>query len=561
MNTKPPQRARQHQRAGFLAGLIAGGIFTLLMVTLARTLNLFSVPELVGYRIIAAMPLVLFSAGVETFGGNAKQLLLIGTTIGQVVVGGFLGLLWASYADTLPGESRPNRRLPAVWQPSYFGGIVYAAILFVVIEVGIFTLAGAGLFGALLPAGVAPTVVAGLIEVLTYGLTLSFLYRALMVPATEEAATATGAMPLTRRQLLVRFVFGIAALAVGGSAILGLLRTPVSNARAKTGGRVGDGDLPPEITPTEDFYHVSKNFSDPKVAEDGWKVEIGGLVDKPYSLTLAEIRTLPAVTETRTLCCISNEIGGDLISNATWKGVRLRDILDRAGVQAGAIKLVLGASDGYTDSIAIDKALNGDVIAVYEMNGAPLPDDHGFPLRLLVPDIYGMKNVKWLTRISAVADDYKGFWQQQGWSDPAQIKTMSRIDFPVNHDLLPTGPTRMGGVAFAGARGIAKIELSVDGGKSWQDGTIRKPLGPYTWVLWTATPQLAEGDHRVMVRATDGTGKTQTEVARPPLPDGATGWHTISVRAANGVTPPSGRRGTTDQGGGVPQLGNGAYGP
>jgi DMSO/TMAO reductase YedYZ molybdopterin-dependent catalytic subunit len=558
MNAKPPQRARQHQRAGFLAGLIAGGVFTLLMVILARTLGLFSVPELVGYRIIAAMPLALFSIGVEKFGGNAKQLLLVGTTIGQVIVGGLLGLLWASYADTLPGESRPNRRLPAAWQPSYFGGIVYATILFVIIEVGIFTLTGAGLFGALLPAGVAATVVAGLVEVLVYGLTLAFLYRALMVPATGRAATT--ATPLTRRQLLVRFVFGVAALAVGGSAILGLVRSPAA-IKAKTGGRVGDGDLPPEITPTEDFYHVSKNFSDPKVSENGWKVEIGGLVDKPYSLTLAEIRTLPAVTETRTLCCISNEIGGDLISNATWKGARLKDILERAGVQSSAIKLVLGASDGYTDSIAIDKALNGDVIAVYEMNGVQLPDDHGFPLRLLVPDIYGMKNVKWLTRISAVADDYLGFWQQQGWNDKAQIKTMSRIDFPTAHALLPTGEARMGGVAFAGARGIAKIELSIDGGKTWQDGTIRKPLGPYSWVLWTATPQLTDGDHQVLVRATDGTGTTQPQIARPPLPDGASGWHTISVRAAAGVTPPNGRRNTAAEGTSVPQLGNGSYGP
>ncbi len=558
MNAKPPQRARQHQRAGFLAGLIAGGVFTLLMVILARTLGLFSVPELVGYRIIAAMPLALFSIGVEKFGGNAKQLLLVGTTIGQVIVGGLLGLLWASYADTLPGESRPNRRLPAAWQPSYFGGIVYAAILFVIIEVGIFTLTGAGLFGALLPAGVAATVVAGLVEVLVYGLTLAFLYRALMVPATGRAATT--ATPLTRRQLLVRFVFGVAALAVGGSAILGLVRSPAA-IKAKTGGRVGDGDLPPEITPTEDFYHVSKNFSDPKVSENGWKVEIGGLVDKPYSLTLAEIRTLPAVTETRTLCCISNEIGGDLISNATWKGARLKDILERAGVQSSAIKLVLGASDGYTDSIAIDKALNGDVIAIYEMNGVQLPDDHGFPLRLLVPDIYGMKNVKWLTRISAVADDYLGFWQQQGWNDKAQIKTMSRIDFPTAHALLPTGEARMGGVAFAGARGIAKIELSIDGGKTWQDGTVRKPLGPYSWVLWTATPQLTDGDHQVLVRATDGTGTTQPQIARPPLPDGASGWHTISVRAAAGVTPPNGRRNTAAEGTSVPQLGNGSYGP
>lgn len=544
METKQGPPGRQHQRAGFLAGLVAGGVLTALMIALARTLGLFSLPELVGYRIIALIPLPAFSAAVETFGGNAKQFLLVGTTIGQVVVGGLLGLLWANYAAPLPGEARPNRRLPAVWQPTFFGGIVYATLIFVFVEVILFSLLGVGFFGALLPAGIAATVLAGAIEALAYGLTLVALYRALMAPA---AAVNTATTPmLTRRQLLARFGFGLAALVIGVGAVLGLDRTTTGTVKAdKGGGRVGDGELPPEITPNADFYHVSKNFSDPKVAEKGWKVAIGGLVDHPYNLTLDEIRALPVVTETRALCCISNEVGGDLISNATWKGTRLKDILERAGVQAGAVDLVLGAADGYTDSIPIDRALNGDVIAVYEMNGVPLPDDHGFPLRLLVPDIYGMKNVKWLTRMEVVATDYLGFWQQQGWNDQAQIKTMSRIDFPRNHDLLPTGATRMGGVAFAGARGVAKIELSTDGGQTWQQGNIRQPLGPYAWVLWTAEPQLIEGDHQVLVRATDGQGKTQTEVPRPPAPDGATGWDTINVRAAAGVTPPTGRRSTT----------------
>lgn len=560
METKSVLRGRQHQRAGFLAGLVAGGVLTALMVALARTLGLFSLPELVGYRIISLMPLAIFSAAIETFGGNAKQLLLVGTTIGQVVVGGVLGLLWARYAGALPGESRPNRRLRALWQPTFFGGIVYAALLFALVEVLLFSLLGVGPFGALLPAGVAPTIMAGTLEALAYGLTLVVLYRVLMAPAT--AIDTSPAPALTRRQLLTRFGFGLAALAIGVGAILGLGRTITSPAKAnKGGGRVGDGDLPPEITPNADFYHVSKNFSDPKVAEQGWKVDIGGLVEHPYSLTLDEIRALPAVTETRTLCCISNEIGGDLISNATWQGARLKDILERAGVQAGAVKLVFGAADGYTDSIAIDKALNGDVIAVYEMNGVPLPDAHGFPLRLLVPDIYGMKNVKWLTRMEVVATNYLGFWQQQGWNDQAQIKTMSRIDFPRNRDLLPTGATRMGGVAFAGARGVAKIEVSTDGGKNWQQGTVRRPLGPYTWVLWTAEPQLTEGDHQLLVRATDGQGKTQTDVPRPPAPDGATGWHTINVRAATGVTPPTGRRDMPPPNTAPLQLTNGPYAP
>jgi hypothetical protein len=301
---------------------------------------------------------------------------------------------------------------------------------------------------------------------------------------------------------------------------------------------VGQNGLPPEITPIDDFYHVSKNFVDPKVAEEGWSLQIGGMVERPYSLTLADIRAMPAVTETRTLACISNEVGGDLISNATWKGVRVKDLLERAGVKSGAVDLALSARDGYTESFPIEKALNGDVIAVYEMNGQPLPDKNGFPLRLLVPDIYGMKNVKWITKMDVVATDFKGFWQGQGWSDVATIKTMSRIDFPRNFDLLPSGPNKVGGIAFAGGRGTSKVEVSPDGGKTWQEAKIRRPLGPYTWVLWSATLDLTDGEHLLTVRATDGAGVVQSDRERPPLPDGASGFAVVRVRVADGAPAP-----------------------
>ena len=140
--------------------------------------------------------------------------------------------------------------------------------------------------------------------------------------------------------------------------------------------------------------------------------------------------------------------------------------------------------------------------------------------------------------MDVVATDFKGFWQEQGWSDIATIKTMSRIDFPRNYDLLPTGPAKVGGIAFAGARGTAKVEVSADGGKTWQEAQIRRPLGPYTWVLWTATVDLTEGEHQMMVRATDGTGKTQTDRPSSPLPDGASGWAAIRVRVAPGAPAP-----------------------
>jgi hypothetical protein len=538
MSAPTRRRLQRHHRAGFLAGLFAGGVLTTVMFVLARTLNLFSLPELLGYRLIALMPLNLFSTIVETFRGDAKHFFLIGATIGQVVVCAFLGVLWASGAATVDGESRPGRRVPAFWNPTPMGGLFFALLLFVIVEVFFFPLVGSGAFGVQLPAGLGMTAGALALEAIIYGLTLAFLYRALMVPLAGVTPVRSGPA-LTRRQFLVRFGFGVAALVIGAGAIIGLKRTPAGTTGSNGGGRVGNNGLPPEITPNDDFYGVSKNFVDPKVEEAGWSLQIGGMVDKPYSLTLADIRALPFVTEARTLCCISNEVGGDLISNANWKGVHLKDLLERAGVKSGAVDLVIGARDGYTDSIPIDKALNGDVIAVYEMNGVPLPDKHGFPLRLLVPNIYGMKNVKWVTRLDVVATDYRGFWQEQGWSDIATIKTMSRIDFPRSNDLLPTGPTKLGGVAFAGGRGVTKIEVTPDGGATWQAGTIRRPLGPYTWVLWTASLDLTEGQHQIKVRATDGTGQTQTNQYSDPLPDGSSGWDTITVRAAPGVPQPS----------------------
>ena len=536
MKQATPRRIQRHHRAGFLAGIVAGGVLTVLMFVIARAFNVFSLPELVGYRIIALLPLSVFSTMVETFGPSAKQFLLIGATIGQVVIGGFLGVLWASCASPLAGESRPERRFPSLWNATSTGGLFYALLLFIFVEVLGFGLLGVGVFGIRLPAGLGVTATALALEAVIYGATLAYCYRLLLSPAPEAAAT--NGEPLTRRQLITRFGFGFAAVVVGAGAIFGVTRTPAGSAKASTGGRVGNNGLPPEITPINDFYHVSKNFVDPKVEEAGWNLQIGGLVEKPYTLTLAEIRALPSVTETRTLGCISNEVGGDLISNATWKGVRVKDLLEKAGVKSGAVDLAMSARDGYTESMPIDKALNGDVIAVYEMNGVVLPDSNGFPLRLLVPDIYGMKNVKWITRMDVVATDFKGFWQEQGWSDIATIKTMSRIDFPRNYDLLPTGPAKVGGVAFAGGRGTGKVEVSADSGKTWQDAQIRRPLGPYTWVLWTATIDLTEGAHQLMVRATDGTGKTQTDRPASPLPDGASGWAAIRVRVTPGAPAP-----------------------
>ncbi|MBI2468160.1 MAG: molybdopterin-dependent oxidoreductase [Candidatus Rokubacteria bacterium] len=323
----------------------------------------------------------------------------------------------------------------------------------------------------------------------------------------------------SRRTFLGRALAGLGLVAVGR----GVARAQEVWARI--------AGLPPEITPVGKFYTVSKNVFDPSVDGKSWRLQIKGKVEQPYSLTLEELRQLPAVEKPYTLMCISNEVGGELISNATWKGVPLKPILERAGIKPGATELILRARDGYSDSFPLEAALREGTILAYEMNGHPLAKQHGYPARVLVMGIYGMKNVKWLTELEVADYDYKGYWESRGWSDTAIYKSFSRIDVPqAGQRLKPGTPTWIAGVAFAGDRGVRAVEVSADGGKTWQAARVKPALGNHTWMLWAFEWTPAPGSATLRVRVVDGTGAVQPAGPMPPLPDGAEGHHTISVR-------------------------------
>jgi hypothetical protein len=231
------------------------------------------------------------------------------------------------------------------------------------------------------------------------------------------------------------------------------------------------------------------------------------------------------------MMCVSNEVGGPYMSNALWEGVRLQDLLERAGVKSGAVKVVFYATDDYSDSIHLDKALEPTTLLAVHMNGATLPQGHGFPARMLVPGIYGMKHCKWLTRIQVVAHDYQGYWQERGWSDPAPIRMTSRIDTPLIGSKAPAHQlTYVGGVAFSGNKGISEVDISLDGGNSWQLATIKRPLSDLTWVLWEYPWQpTSPGSYTLIVRAVDMEGNVQDPNVAPPAPDGSSGYHSIAV--------------------------------
>jgi hypothetical protein len=256
------------------------------------------------------------------------------------------------------------------------------------------------------------------------------------------------------------------------------------------------------------------------------------------SLALDDLQAMPVVESPVTLACISNGIPARAVGTAMWTGVRLADVLDRAsGVDRTAVDLVWISADNYTDSIPMAKALDRETLLAWGMNGAPLPRAHGAPVRAVVPGIYGMKNAKWIEAIEVTAGDHKGYWQRQGWSDTAAYTTLSRFDVPRAGDRLAAGRSlTLGGIAFAGDRGITRVEVGLgtpDGGTTlWMDADLEPALGPAAWRRWTCPFMPTAGRHRLVVRATDGAGVTQPQERRGNFPNGVHGWHAVDVSAA-----------------------------
>ncbi|MGH9923064.1 MAG: molybdopterin-dependent oxidoreductase, partial [Nitrososphaerales archaeon] len=297
--------------------------------------------------------------------------------------------------------------------------------------------------------------------------------------------------------------------------------------------------LASEVTPNDRFYTVDVNILTPTINSDSWKLNVKGLVNNPLEFTYEGLKALPAVEDYATLECISNKIGEDLISTALWKGVPLKIILEKAQVRSEATYIVFRCYDGYDVGIPLERA--EAAILAYEMNLATLPQAHGFPLRAVVPGLYGMMNAKWITEIELVDKDYEGFWQRQGWANNAQYQIHSTIVRPggalasrfgkIESSKFMIGEkVPIAGIAFAGDKGISKVEVSVDGGKSWESTKITEALSNNTWVLWSTewSPREA-GRYRIIVRATDETGQIQKSELQNPFPSGSTGYHGVNI--------------------------------
>lgn len=309
------------------------------------------------------------------------------------------------------------------------------------------------------------------------------------------------------------------------------LPTPIEPVIAPGAGQALDvPGLTPIVVPNPDFYRIDVNLVVPRVQADGWRLTITGMVDRDVELSYQDLLGMPLVERYVTIACVSNEVGGGLVGNAAWTGVPLVDLLDRAGVQAGASQIVGRSVDGWTAGFPTALAYDGrDPLVAVGMNGEPLPASHGFPARLIVPGLYGyVSATKWLREIELTTlEGFDAFWIPRGWAKHGPVLTQSRIDVP-RPGRVDAGRVVVAGVAWAPHVGIEGVELRIDDGP-WRQAETTRPLSDDAWVQWRHRWDAAPGRHALQVRATDRTGATQTVERTPPFPDGATGHHQVVV--------------------------------
>jgi DMSO/TMAO reductase YedYZ molybdopterin-dependent catalytic subunit len=346
-----------------------------------------------------------------------------------------------------------------------------------------------------------------------------FLLKAGVVAAGSLAVAASGRL------------FGRSRRAVETSRRL--LRLPVSRGAAPADAELGLPQLTPWRVSNDDFYRIDTALVLPAIDPTEWRLRIHGMVEREITLTYQDLLDRELTEAWVTLCCVSNPVGGDLIGNAHWSGVRIADLLAEAGVSPDADAVRQTSKDGWNCGTPIE-ALTDDrnAMLAIAMNGEPLPVDHGFPVRMVVPGLYGFVSAtKWVVDLEVTRfEDFTAYWTERGWSAQGPVKTESRIEVPGNGSEVKAGPMRVGGYAWAQHTGIEAVEVRVDG-NAWTQAELGGVPGNDTWVQWAATLDVPAGDHTLAVRATDKSGYTQTAARADVIPDGATGWHTIDFTA------------------------------
>ncbi|RYU09431.1 molybdopterin-dependent oxidoreductase [Nocardioides iriomotensis] len=511
--------------AGGLAGLLAGAAAVAVSEAVAAALDGVTSPLLaVANRAVDAAPRPVKEWAVATF-GTADKAVLIGGVIGTVAV--------IAVVAGAVGVRRPRVAL---------GAFVLLALV----------ATAAALTDRAATAGPAARVLPAVVLLLVGFGSLTWLLGTLRRPARPPVMLPTGVPGDDLPAAFDRRVFlraaaavavaasagGLAARALGGSAAaaaradLTVPRPTVPAPPLPTGVDLGVDGLTPYLTSNRDFYRVDTALRVPDVPLDGWTLRIHGMVDKELTLTFQDLLERRLVEDRITLTCVSNEVGGEYVGNAAWIGVPMRDLLEEAGVQAGADAVKSTSADDFTVGTPLEVLQDPqrNALVAIAMNGEPLPLEHGFPARMVTPGLYGyVSATKWLVDLEVTRfADFQAYWTTRGYSAQAPIKTSSRIDVPRSFARLKKGRNAVAGVAWSQDRGIAKVEVRVDGG-AWQEADLAAADNVNTWRQWVYRWDAEPGSHKLEVRATDRSGYTQTSERTPIAPDGSTGWHSVDV--------------------------------
>lgn len=507
---------RQPARAAAAAGVVAVGSAAVLGELLAG----FFSPSLspvtaVGGAVIDAVPPGVKDWAVAVFGTADKAALLVCMALVMAGMAALAGIL--------------------EYRMRFAGGAL----------IGVFGMVGLAAVLTRAQASAGAAVLAVLTAVVAVFL-LRFLMRRLQLWGSQAVEPAANTAP-ARRSFLQGLAGGAVFTAAGGllagawrgaAAIASEARSRVALPRPASpapaipaGAEAGVDGMQPLVTPNKDFYRIDTALAVPTVDPATWVLKVTGLVDRQVELTFPDLLAKPLTERHITIACVSNNVGGDLIGNARWLGWPVRELLALAGPRAGADMVLSKSADGWTAGTPLEVLQDGrDALLAIGMNGEPLPLEHGFPVRLVVPGLYGyVSATKWVTelKVTRFADD-AGYWTPRGWSERGPIKMSSRIDVPRNGRPVSAGTVVFGGIAWAQHTGIGKVELRLDRGP-WQQAELAQGISPDTWYQWKLGMDLAEGRYEVQVRATDLAGQVQDERSRPVVPDGATGLHTIRV--------------------------------
>jgi DMSO/TMAO reductase YedYZ molybdopterin-dependent catalytic subunit len=542
-------------RADFIRGA-GGGFVALVFGFLLRLGGLAPFPpEAAIESFISIVPASVEEPAVQQLGDFAGLLGLLVATVITVAVYGVLGILFERYFGRR-GRLGSLSRLERALLYSILPWLIFSFVLFPVTGYSIFGQSSA--FGSPDTIWIFPLTL--LLSQLLFGSVLSGDFDRrnnlpLLGSNVRETGRPAGVPSSPSRRAFIEKGVILASAVVLGLTSAGRMLSSLAQQGLPVPSGSGAVDLQDapdvfrdarlqtlansEVTSNGSFYRVAIDLFDPSVPASTWSLLLSGAVLNPKKYGLAELQALPSVDEYNTFECVSNVVNGNLIGNAKWTGVRISDLFADAGGSLPSAKYAVFYSvDGYSVGIPISKAMMQESILAYRMNDTALPVKHGYPLRAVIPGLYGMMSAKWINEIKLVDSVYMGYWQNRGWTNEASVRTEALIMVPEDQSSASlsknNGSVLLGGVAYAGDRGISNVEVSVDGGQTWKAAELKKALSKLTWVLWAYDWHPGStGAHDVYARATDGAGQVQTSVVTDTFPNGATGYAMIRVNVVN----------------------------